>query len=556
MERREWRVEAAVTLLFAVVATLLWTRAPAGWAPDAGIAALVAAYALAARVKFPIGLAATLPTQLFLIPLFCAAPAAVVPLLVAGALTLGHGVAFVAGRGRLDRITCVGGDALHAVGPAAVITLAGTEAMQAPSWVLVLALIAQFPVDLLSGVLRERLISGVAPAFQLLVQVRVYAADLALAPIGFIAARATDGPDASALALLPLLGLLAYAARDRNQRIATAHERLEALVTERARLRLAVRRVGDAFAANLDGDAILELVAATAGDALQGDESRATSREGSARPVSGELGAALRRAEARAMSAGRVQHARVGGIHSIACQLPALGAVVSVARRGEPYSDEERSLLTFLCERADVAGSNATRHQFVARQAVTDELTGLGNHRRFQEVLDVSLDARRSGGSELALLLIDLDDFKLINDVHGHLTGDEVLRQVGRCLRESCRAGDDPARYGGEEFAVVLNALDLDQVLTLGERVRQAIADADISSPAGDPLSVTASIGIARMRAEDVSRHDLIAAADAALYEAKRRGKDCVAWVDLDDSSALLDDRIVMASARSSRSAA
>ncbi len=73
-----------------------------------------------------------------------------------------------------------------------------------------------------------------------------------------------------------------------------------------------------------------------------------------------------------------------------------------------------------------------------------------------------------------------------------------------------------------------------------------------LSSPTGDPLNVTASIGIARMRAEDVSRRDLIAAADAALYEAKRRGKDCVAWVDLDDSSAPIDDRIVMSSGRSS----
>ena len=89
-------------------------------------------------------------------------------------------------------------------------------------------------------------------------------------------------------------------------------------------------------------------------------------------------------------------------------------------------------------------------------------------------------------------------------------------------------------------------------MLALGERIRQAIADADISSPDGESLTVTASIGIARMRAEDVSRRDLIAAADAALYEAKRRGKDCVAWVDLDDSSALIDDRIVMSGARTS----
>ena len=459
MERRERRIEAAVTLLFAGVAALLLLLAPGDWAPGAGIAALVAAYALAARVKFPIGLAATLPTQLFLVPLFCAAPAAVVPLLVAGALTLGHLAAFAAGRGRLDRITCVGGDALHAVGPAAVITLAGTEATSAPAWVLVLALLAQFPVDLISGMVREHLISGVAPTLQVLVQVRVYAADLALAPIGFIAAKSTEGPAGAAVALLPLLGLLAYAARDRQHRIATAHDRLKALEAERARLRLAVRRVGDAFAANLDGEAILELVTATAGDALQGDVSRASSRQSPAPPAGGDHEVALRLAEEAALGADYVQQARVGDVRSIACPLHALGAVVSVARRGEPFSGDERALLTFLCGRADVAGSNATRHQFVARQAVTDELTGLANHRRFHEVLDASLDERRSGGSELALVLIDLDDFKLINDTHGHLTGDEVLRQVGRCLRESCRSGDHPARYGGEEFAVVLNGL-------------------------------------------------------------------------------------------------
>ena len=553
MERRERRIEAAVTLLFAGVATLLALLALGEWRPDAGIAALVGAYALAARVKFPIGLAATLPTQLFLIPLFCSAPAAVVPLLVAGALALGHVVAVVAGRGRLDRITCVGGDAMHAVGPAAVITLAGTEVLSAPAWVLVLALLAQFPVDLLSGMVRERLISGVAPTLQVLVHVRIYAADMALAPVGFIAARTTEGPAVAALALLPLLGLLAYAAHDRKHRIATAHERLEALESERARLRLAVRRIGDAFAANLDGRAILGLVAATAGDALQGDVSRGTSRQARARPAVGDHDAALWLAEERALDADQVEGAQVGVVCSIACPLPSLGAVVSVARSGEPYSGDESALLAYLCERADVAAGNATRHQFVARQAVTDELTGLANHRHFQEVLDASLAERPSGGSELSLVLIDLDDFKTVNDTHGHLAGDDVLRQVGRCLRETCRSGDHPARYGGEEFAVVLDGLELDQVLALGERIRQAVADAAISAPTGEPLTVTASIGIARMLAEDVSRRDLIAAADAALYEAKRRGKDCVTWVDLDDSSALIDERIVMSSARASR---
>ena len=535
----ERRVELGATVVFVAVAASLIALAPTVTKLDPAVGVLVAAYAVATRVNFPIGLAGTVPTQLFLVPLFFAAPAQAVPALVAAGLALGHLIGFAAGQGPLDRLACVGGDALHAVGPAAVLLLAADgDAATAPAWVLGIALAAQFPVDLLSGMAREHLISGVAPKIQTLVQLGIWAADIALAPIGFLAARATDGPAGAAVLLLPLTALLAYVARDRRQRIGTALDRLTALHAERERLRQAVRRIGSAFASNLDSSAILEVVTATVGDALQADATRVTLRGADATPAAHDLAAALRLSAEEVARAGYLKIARAGAVHSVACPLHSIGAVLSVARRGKPYDYEERSLLAYLCGQADVAASNAELHHSFRRQAVTDELTGLANHRRFQEVLDAWSAEHADHGGEFALLLLDLDDFKLVNDVHGHLTGDEVLRQVGRCLGENCRSTDQPARYGSEEFAVVLKGMDVDQVLAFGERLRKAIADAVVRSPDGEQLSITASIGIARMEREDVPRRDLIAAADAALYDAKHRGKNCVAWVDLDDSAA------------------
>ena len=538
MRPRERRIEGLVTLAFAAIAALLMVFGPGELELDPGIAVLVLAYAATTRVNFPIGLAGTVPTQLFLVPLFLAAPAELVPALIASGLAIGHLIAFVAGRGRLDRLVCVGGDALHAVGPALVLILAaGGVAEGAAPWVLALALAAQFGVDLVSGLGREHLISGVAPQVQTLVHVQIWAADLALAPIGYLVARATDGPATAAIALLPLVGLLAYAVRDRRNRIGTAHERLQALESERERLRMAVRRIGDSFAANLDPGAILDVITATVSDALQADASRLMTRGAPEPPVADDLTIALRDAEEQALRAGYLKQVEVGGVHSVACPLHALGAVLSVARRGTAYDAEERSLLGYLCRQADVAGVNASRHRYFQRQAVTDELTGLANHRRFQEVLDGLVGNHSGARDELALLLIDLDDFKLVNDSHGHLTGDEVLREVSRCLRENCRSTDDPARYGGEEFAVVVDGLELEQVLALAERVRQAIGQVVVSCPSGERIGITASFGIARMGSQRVSRRDLIAAADAALYEAKDRGKNRVAWVDLDHSA-------------------
>ena len=152
-------------------------------------------------------------------------------------------------------------------------------------------------------------------------------------------------------------------------------------------------------------------------------------------------------------------------------------------------------------------------HERLARAVHTDPLTGLHNRRRFDDWL------RRPGSGPTALLLLDLDGFKAVNDVHGHAAGDEVLRRLGLILRATVRPGDLAVRQGGDEFAIVLQDAELDDatVLARAEGIAKTVADEDWNG-----VDVRVSIGAAL--ATDPSGPDLYAAADAALYEAKRNG--------------------------------
>ena len=172
-----------------------------------------------------------------------------------------------------------------------------------------------------------------------------------------------------------------------------------------------------------------------------------------------------------------------------------------------------------------MALENVQLHHQVQRQAVTDELTGLTNHGRFQELLDLETEQVRRYHHPLALIMLDIDDFKSINDSHGHPQGDLVLKHVARVLGESSREVDVPARYGGEEMALILPHTDLGGAFAIAERVRTAVEDLRIGRLDGDgQLRITASVGVA---ASDEGDGDaLVAAADDALYRAKREGKN------------------------------
>lgn len=166
-------------------------------------------------------------------------------------------------------------------------------------------------------------------------------------------------------------------------------------------------------------------------------------------------------------------------------------------------------------------------HELVSQQAVTDELTGLSNPRRFRALLANEVARAKRFGHDLSLLMLDLDDFKRVNDTHGHLQGDDVLRAVAAAVREESREVDEPARYGGEELAVALPETGPEGAIELAERIRARIEEVSVPLRSGSgSTGVTVSIGVAGLGESTEGAESLIAAADGALYEAKRAGKN------------------------------
>ena len=158
---------------------------------------------------------------------------------------------------------------------------------------------------------------------------------------------------------------------------------------------------------------------------------------------------------------------------------------------------------------------------------MTDALTGLSNNRHFREWMDRETQRLGRFGGDLSLVLLDVDNFKSVNDTYGHLQGDEVLRALGRVLQLESRGIDEPARYGGEEFVLALPETPKGGAVEVAERIRERIAAHGGRRGGGQRRpSVTASIGVATMPEDGSDPQALIAAADEALYEAKRAGKN------------------------------
>ena len=249
--------------------------------------------------------------------------------------------------------------------------------------------------------------------------------------------------------------------------------------------------------------------------------------------------ASLAGVEARAFEAGTAARGLVDHRSAIALPLrtPAgeLTGFVSIARRGRPFTEGERDLLGYLAQQAAQSVENVDLHEVVERQAIEDALTSLANRRRFEERLSDEVErARRFPAQPLTLVMIDIDDFKGVNDRLGHVAGDEVLRAVAAAARDGRRESDLAARYGGEELALILPGADLAGAAQAAERIRSAVEHLDfkLRDTDGEPLRVTVSAGVAAFghRAEDAAR--LVAAADDALYEAKRAGKNRVRFAE------------------------
>jgi diguanylate cyclase (GGDEF)-like protein/PAS domain S-box-containing protein len=159
--------------------------------------------------------------------------------------------------------------------------------------------------------------------------------------------------------------------------------------------------------------------------------------------------------------------------------------------------------------------------------AFTDGLTGIANHRSFQEELAKSFELARRKKSKLSLLLIDVDRFKQYNDTYGHPSGDIVLKRVAAVIREACPTGCLPARYGGEEFGVICPKFSPSEVLDLAEKIR-----CSIEQTPWPEHGVTVSIGAVSMSDDVQTPSDLVTVSDNALYSSKASGRNCVTFYD------------------------
>lgn len=213
---------------------------------------------------------------------------------------------------------------------------------------------------------------------------------------------------------------------------------------------------------------------------------------------------------------------------------------VLMVRSDDPtrtWQENEILLLRTVADQVTVAVSHARLFSQMQQQALTDGLTGCFNRRSFEMQLERDLHMATRMRLPLSLILLDLDNFKRVNDTYGHEAGDVALRLLADGLRDELRSVDTAARYGGEEFAVILPQAGIDGAMIVAERLRRRIELMEVPGVG----HVTASLGIATFPQHASSRDTLVLAADRALYNAKNSGRNCVC-IPPDDSTGLVAD--------------
>lgn len=205
-----------------------------------------------------------------------------------------------------------------------------------------------------------------------------------------------------------------------------------------------------------------------------------------------------------------------------------IGALSLDSSRPHAFGETNLQLLVSFAEMATTAIHNAQLHAEAQTKAITDSLTGLYNRRGFMEFGKRELESAQRFNRSLAAMILDVDDFKIINDTYGHTSGDLVLQELATRLTENLRKVDLIGRYGGDEFTILLPEADLFSVSQAAERIRNAILEKPVATPSG-PLSITISLGIARVSSNTPDLTTLIHQADLALYDAKQSGRNRIA---------------------------
>jgi diguanylate cyclase (GGDEF)-like protein len=335
-----------------------------------------------------------------------------------------------------------------------------------------------------------------------------------------------------------------------GQQFNTMAEQLQTHVAEverkRRELEDSIRRIGEAFGAGLDRQGLVDLAVRTAIEACDADAGRmmpVDPRDLDEVRIVNDSGLlkGLEAAERQVFVTGargtEPAQGALEGVHALAMPLlrhdkegegETIGAI-SIARRGSGFTLEQCDLLAYLTTQTAVSLENADLHRRIQRQAITDELTGLSNVRHFHELLDQEIERAQRFNNHIGLVMMDIDNFKSVNDTYGHPQGDLVLKEIARVLTEQSRDIDYPARYGGEEMSVILPQTDIEGAAMLAERMREAVEELTVRRLDGDGvLKMTASFGVASMPGTATDKRYLIAVADEALYRAKHGGKNRV----------------------------
>jgi diguanylate cyclase (GGDEF)-like protein len=528
--RRELTVEAAAAILLAVasLALVLVSGAARNLAPGTACL-LVATYAVVARIEFPVGAGHVIPTQLVLVPMLVILPPWAVPPAVVAGLVLSILPDWMRGRVAGRRVLSAVPDAWHAVGPAAVLIAAGSPHIGGGQVALVAAALAvSGVVDLASSLTRLRL-AGIVVDWRIQVHViaAVWVVDACLAPLGFATAIIARHHPLATLVVLPLALLLWLLAQDRSKRIDQAHARLKLVEHERARLRAAVGRLGDAFAAKLELEALMNTLlhgSLEAVDALSGRLALAGVPGWSDLDAGERAGLEILTAGVGAAEAPGARVTVHGGdawaISLPMCISDRSGVVgtLSFVRRTHPFAAEDVATIAELVGKAQLAAAEILGHHELREQVLTDALTGLGNRRRLTTDLSETFERAAAGGRSM-LLLFDLDGFKNYNDTFGHLAGDALLTRMGAKLKDAVAPGGGAYRLGGDEFCA---RIDLDGVAPeeLITRASSALVET------GPGFAVRGSLGVVVLPDEADSPEAAIQLADERMYANKRgRGR-------------------------------
>jgi diguanylate cyclase (GGDEF)-like protein len=383
-----------------------------------------------------------------------------------------------------------------------------SEPLPNPDGVRLALLSPQGAIDRAAGSTERRLEITMLIALILLILVAYYEGRSIVRRLGQFAAAAHDIARGRLERRVPVRGRDEFAGLGRafNEMADQLQARLRELDEERRRLREATMRFGEALAATHDVDGLLRAIVETAVEStgarggLLIDETGEVFRMGD--PV------ASRDTIEFPLTAGREK----------------FGNLLLFA---DEFSAEARETAGWLVGHAVIALENARLHRTVQRQALVDSLTGLANRRLCEAALEKEMARAQRFNEPLALILADLDNFKAVNDAHGHPAGDEVLREFARTLQDCIREIDLAGRWGGEEFVVILPGTDLAGGAKLAERIRAELATRVALSPGGEHLTTTASLGVADYDGTGTPA-ELLGAADAALYAAKRAGRNRV----------------------------